>query len=286
MQSSVLAHLTSGNPVVQAEFRHQRFVINNSRSGGIWILLALLMVVPALLASLFFIGAAFAALYVPGLLDLLMVGEGVLYVIVMITMVSLQVVVTMITLALAANSIGRERRGLTWDNLRLTSLTPRQIVLGKWWASLRALWGDHLMAGILRAGFLCGVVASIAAYLLDPGLSSVVLIPPEMVENTAAYLLLHLPLLLAFTALYGLLDAGLTAAMGMISALAERLGVVATTVVFGLRAALLLLAFGWMLLTLLAFFNGPDYLLLAVGGALVYALLTATALYVAERLVG
>ena len=65
---------------------------------------------------------------------------------------ALYVVVTLVTLALAASSISREQAAHTWDHLLLTNMTARQIVQGKWWATLRALWGDHLMVLISAPG--------------------------------------------------------------------------------------------------------------------------------------
>jgi ABC-type transport system involved in multi-copper enzyme maturation permease subunit len=42
---------TVNNPVARAEFKHQRWVIQNSRSGGVWIVLAVALVLPAILLS-------------------------------------------------------------------------------------------------------------------------------------------------------------------------------------------------------------------------------------------
>jgi hypothetical protein len=67
---------------------------------------------------------------------------------------ALYIVVTLITLGLAARSISREYENGTWDSLLLTNMTARQIVQGKWWATLCSLWGDHLMVLILRLGFV------------------------------------------------------------------------------------------------------------------------------------
>ncbi|HRF99264.1 MAG TPA: hypothetical protein PLZ51_28825, partial [Aggregatilineales bacterium] len=60
--------------------------------------------------------------------------------------------------------ITRERKGQTWDVLVLTNVDARQIVLGKWWASLVALWGDHAMIGFLRVGLVCGAVVSLEPF--------------------------------------------------------------------------------------------------------------------------
>jgi len=58
------------------------------------------------------------------------------------------------TLAFAANSISREKRGGTWDLLLLTPMSARQIARGKWWATLQNVWRDYLLLALLRAGAL------------------------------------------------------------------------------------------------------------------------------------
>src|SRR5262245_10397515 len=45
----------TNNIVAQAEFRHQRYIINTSRSGRIWILLAMVLLIPAFIASVIFL---------------------------------------------------------------------------------------------------------------------------------------------------------------------------------------------------------------------------------------
>src|SRR5690606_35757803 len=51
--------------------------------------------------------------------------------------IALYAVVQLITVALGANSILREKQGRTWETLLLTNIDARQIVLGKWWATIR-----------------------------------------------------------------------------------------------------------------------------------------------------
>ncbi|MBZ0299177.1 MAG: hypothetical protein K8J31_05535, partial [Anaerolineae bacterium] len=151
-----MAFLAVDNPVMHAELRHQRHIIRTSRSGWFWIVLAMLMVVPALLTAVVIVAAAFlgidleAVFTPPPWNTLAEVGVSSL----MIVHFALYIVVTLVTLALAGSSISREQESRTWESLLLTEMSARQIVQGKWWATLRALWGDHLMVLIVRLGFV------------------------------------------------------------------------------------------------------------------------------------
>jgi hypothetical protein len=54
-------------------------------------------------------------------------------------------------LAYSSNSITREQQSQSWDLLVLTGVDARQIVRGKWVATVRNLWPAFLRLGILRA---------------------------------------------------------------------------------------------------------------------------------------
>jgi hypothetical protein len=56
------------------------------------------------------------------------------------------------TISLAANSISREREGQTWEMLVLTGVNARQIVRGKWWATVQRQFPRYLMLAFIRAG--------------------------------------------------------------------------------------------------------------------------------------
>ncbi len=56
------------------------------------------------------------------------------------------------TISLAANSISREREGQTWEMLVLTGVNARQIVRGKWWATIQRQFPRYLMLSFIRAG--------------------------------------------------------------------------------------------------------------------------------------
>ncbi|MBC7869386.1 MAG: hypothetical protein H7Y09_00995 [Chitinophagaceae bacterium] len=62
-----------------------------------------------------------------------------------------------------AESIVRERRGKTWETLILTGIDSRQLVVGKWWGSVRFVSRDLLLAAFLR-----GVTIISIAMILVP----------------------------------------------------------------------------------------------------------------------
>src|SRR5690606_39593490 len=111
------------NPVMRAELRHQRQVIRSSRSGWFWVVLAVVMLVPAFLTALALIFATLSGIDLepffaaPPLSVLAQVG----LVSLTIMQLALYIVVTLVTLALAASSIRREQRAGTWDSLLLTN---------------------------------------------------------------------------------------------------------------------------------------------------------------------
>lgn len=282
-------HAAERNPVVRAEFHYQRFVIARGRVGGIWILLAALLMIPALLMSVGLIIVGLAALVHAPALDLIpIVSETqstpfIFVLAVLLTMmIAMSLVVTFINMALASNSIRREKDGKTWDTLRLTDIGANRIVVGKWWASLRALNGDYVMATIIRLGFVTLFFASIAP-LLDAF---------RQAEARQAIVILRsieflrpLPLMLILTLIYSALDAALTAALGVFSALPdEATGTIAGSAALLVRLATLVGAALWMYLSLeMAATVGPLMGLIGIG---VYLLLIAAVLLVARWSVG
>lgn len=67
------------------------------------------------------------------------------------------------TISLGANSIAREREAQTWEMLVLTGINARQIVRGKWWATVQRQFPHYLVLGFIRAGAAAAVATSIAA---------------------------------------------------------------------------------------------------------------------------
>lgn len=244
------------NIVAQAEFRHQRFVISNARSGTIWIVLALVLLIPAFIGSLiFFISALitpFISLQIlPAELNNNLAFAAFLLLIVM--NIALYAVVQLITVALGANSILREKQGRTWETLLLTNIDARQIVLGKWWATIRALGGDQFMVALLRFGLVAWVVQAYAP--VEPALAA-----------------LHVLLLAAIITTFTVLDAAYSSALGIFSPLPDWGGAVTASLILSARVMMTVLAvvwIAWMILTLLTV-GGFSYLLVGLGGLLGY----------------
>jgi hypothetical protein len=67
------------------------------------------------------------------------------------------------TIALTGNSITREKESQTWEMLVLTGIDARQIVRGKWWASIQRQLPHYLLLGVLRAGAAAAIAISLAS---------------------------------------------------------------------------------------------------------------------------
>lgn len=277
------------NPIIQAEFHYQRFIIRNGRVGALWIVLAALMVLPAILMSLIYSLAVVLGGILPDALRVIpfVDNEGfytISIALLLTMMIAMYSVVTLINLALAARSIQREKENRTWDNLRLTDIGAGKIVVGKWWASLRALNGDFLMVTLIRMGFVSFYLVGIAPALdIIENLTSA-----NVVFTRSAIYTPYALFFLFLTAMYGILDAALTAALGILAPLPdEALGSVVGTLAVGVRLLTMAAAAGWFALTLnLLRFNPSEALFLAVGGLGIYLVLLYAVLAIARRLVG
>jgi ABC-type transport system involved in multi-copper enzyme maturation permease subunit len=237
---------TVNNPVARAEFKHQRWVIQNSRSGGVWIVLAVALVLPAILLSALYTLLVLLFPIVPNWLQSVQTFMGEFaFVVVTTAAFSLYPVVTLITVGLSANSIRRERHGKTWDALRLTDVSAGTIVFGKWWASLRAVDGDHIMATIVRIGWC----ATLIAQNIAPVNSGV----PVFRVITASEAVLLMLVVIVLALLFGFFDAGISAAFGILTSAPERiLGAITAPIVLGLRFVLAFAAAGAMIAFVIA----------------------------------
>lgn len=229
--------LSTQHPVAQAELKYQWHIIESGRAGTLWIILAYVLLVPAAIASLVFFVGGLLNQFIPGGIHLLRDDSaallGSLGATLLVAMnLALYLVLTMITLALASNSISREKRGKTWDNLLLTGVDARQIVWGKWWATLAAMRGDHVAAALLRLGIVAwGVTVMGGEALYQP------IIPflPTMLSYIVAGALLLVG--------YAVVDAALTAALGLLIPLTRFDNAAAFVVVFAVRLLLTLTPF-------------------------------------------
>lgn len=258
------------NPIARAEFRHQRHVINTSRSGGVWILLAALMLVPSMLYGLVLFGAALLSIDLPTVDPETTFGTivSILWVFMFVMNIALYGVVILITLGLSARSITREKDGRTWDALVLTNVSARLLVWGKWWASLRALWGDHLMVVLLRFGLLGSIMLGYVGSL-----------PETPLPWGLAYVLPMALLVIAYTAV----DAGFTAAMGVCIPLMNLPGSVTGAIAFSVRVFMIVvLAIHAGVIIFAVFWDGMTFLAIGLIGLLIYLALTVGMLRLAE----
>lgn len=276
MRSALIAALRAAhNPILRAEFRYQRFVIQRSRAGWLPIVLASALIVPSLLSAL---GYSLALLFdlMPPLtfFDVIAFPHNISSVLLIVVNLSMYLVVNGVTFSLSSGSIGREKSNQTWYLLRMTAVENRQIVLGKWWASLRALNGDHLMVAILRVGLLAYCCAVIVPVWLA-------------ISGEQAPIRLYFLLLLPFVLLQCLLDGAFTAAVGVAASIPdEAVGIASGS---GATAGRILLAgivclwFYYVIerLTVSLF----DALVLAFAGVVVTAALLIAALIAAHYLI-
>jgi len=263
------------NIIARAEFRHQRFIIENSRSGVGWIAAALVMLAPALLTSLalFVIGAMSQWSAIDQLINHenpLLQGISRIGLIAFITMnIALYIVVMLVTMGLSSTSINREISNHTWPVLVLTHVNARQIVWGKWWASLQALWGDHIMLAILRLG-IAGWLIVIYWRDIPSGQFG---LPPGATHVAAMTILL-----VAFT----VIDAMFTTAMGVAIPLTTLPGSIIVTLVFGIRAVATVSALWFANEIKNAMVHGRPYMVLALFGLGCFLFATWLALKIAE----
>lgn len=229
--------ISTQHPIAQAELKYQWHVIETGRAGTLWIVMAYILLVPAAVTSLVFFVGGLLNQFIPGgihLLNddlaLLLGGLGATLLVAM--NLAMYLVLTMITLALASNSISREKRGKTWDNLLLTGVDARQIVWGKWWATLAAMWGDHAAAAVLRLGIVAWGVAVLGGEALY---QPIIPFLPTMLS----YLVVGAVLLVG----YAVVDAALTAALGLLIPLTRFDNAAAFVVVFAARLLLTLTPF-------------------------------------------
>ncbi len=267
----------TNNVVAKAEFRYQRFLIENSRSGAGWIVIAILMLAPAILCSLilFVIGgysqwsAINQLLYHDAAVIRIFAQIGSIAFVVM--NVALYLVVMLVTMGLSATSISREKTNHTWNVLVLTELNARQIVWGKWWASLQALWGDHILLAVLRLG-IAGWLIVVYKENLPAGVMG---LPPGATAVIAMTVLI-----VAFT----VIDAMFTTAMGIAIPLSDLPGSIIISLVVGIRAVATVAALIFANEIKNSMVHGEPYMLLAFFGLACFGFTTYAALKISEHI--
>lgn len=264
----------NANPIASAELNHQWHVIEKSRSGRMWIGIAILLLVPALLSSLVFYVLALLGqpLPLPLIFDQIDTVPEILATVAQMTLVTMNLahylVLMLVSFALATNSIMREKRGKTWENLLLTNVSARQIVVGKTWASLHALYGDQIIIGILRLGFVAYLLTTFSPFQFQ-GLTV-----------TPGHVLVISLFVIGFT----LIDAVMNVVLGLLAALLAVPGVVGLSIFGSLRVVATWYGVWWIVNTVNVMMYQPGllFLLVGVGGLIFYAFLTWIALLGAE----
>jgi hypothetical protein len=75
---------------------------------------------------------------------------------IIIVLTSTQLIITTRTAAIASHSLRSENSD--WDTFALTGIYARQLILGKWWVTLRQTAPYHALIGCFRLGLACGLL--------------------------------------------------------------------------------------------------------------------------------
>jgi hypothetical protein len=169
----------------------------------------------------------------------------------------------LVNTSLGARSITRERTGRTWETLLLTNIDARQIVWGKWWATIRAMWGDQLMVALLRFGFFAWIIETFSIRFDLP------LLPFDFPAQPV-----HVLLFALIGTLYTLLDAAFTAALGVFLPLSNWHESITGTLLLAVRVLASLLGIAWFIWMFVDLFNTQQWRYTAIGvlGLLAYVL--------------
>jgi ABC-type transport system involved in multi-copper enzyme maturation permease subunit len=259
------------HPVYLAERKYQWSVMEKSRTGLVWILLALVMLLPALLTSLYLF---FSTMLWGQAVNVVPSQTGIdplptLQMLMVVMNVALYFVIALVASALANSSVEREKQGNTWELLCLTGISARELVWGKWLASMRAIFGDYVILALLRIGWAVWFAAGFRVRL-----------PADALPVSMAVGLLVL-LALVFT----VVDAAFNTALSIAVAVAEpsrRTGATG----LGVRGlALLVTVWAWAQVIARLFDSpGATYVWHGIVFMAVYAAFTLVVVYLAQRL--
>jgi len=129
------------------------------------------------------------------------------------------------TISRTANSISREKEAQTWDMLVLTGIDARQIVRGKWWATIQQQFPQYLLLSVLRIGTTAGTAISMTGifYRYSSYYNSTVIMPHPVTIILVA--------LVAF--MFTMANLAFSAACGVMASAASKRSVVAIARGFG-----------------------------------------------------
>lgn len=196
------------NPVAQAELNHQQRTTTHHRWQRFPIIFAValvlgvisystLQIVPTL-ARRFGVPAQELDLLLRGGFDTITILTGALIMIHHLAFATA-------ALQLAATSIAREKGGRTWESLLLTGVDAREIIVGKWSATMRTLWLAYRPLLLLRFGVALWMGAASGATRF-----STYLTPPSFIDMIVIG---------GITALFPLCYAGFTITLGLLASL-------------------------------------------------------------------
>ena len=120
-----------------------------------------IILIAALTLALILAGSEFAGVLLYRDPDPISRAFGVLNILPVATAFILHFVLMIQTLSLSANSVAREKQANNWDMLVLTGIDARQIIRGKWWATVLRMWPMYAFLGILRAAVIIWFGASL-----------------------------------------------------------------------------------------------------------------------------
>jgi hypothetical protein len=150
----------SANPIARAELVYQT---RSRPQGRRWKRVATrITLIVALTLACILAGGEFAGVLLYRDPDPISRAFGILNILPVATAFILHFVLMIQTLSLSANSVAREKQANNWDMLVLTGVDARQIIQGKWWATVRRMWPSYVFLSVLRAAVIIWFGASVS----------------------------------------------------------------------------------------------------------------------------
>lgn len=275
--------MIADNPIGLAEYKHQQYIINNSRSGWMWIALAMVMLIPGLVTAFLVTiytllgGVPSPNLTIDTITTIPQALETIGWLSMIIMNIALFFVLILIAFGLSLNSVTREKTNHTWHLLLLTNVNAYQMVRGKWWASVLALRGDYVFLTILRLGMVTGLVV-IYSVMSNASNAPAFLEPARPVTSADIFMLI------VFVSAFSGVEAIYNPALGLLIALADLSGSVAMTLYIMIRVFLGYLSVWWVMETAnrILYYADWSYVGYGVAGPVAALILLWLTLHLAE----
>ena len=201
-------HVFDSNPILRAELAHQQGQIDAYRRRQLIRLLYAVLLIFSLAAVLITITDFRVDNLLALFFDNTTYARWTLTAIVLNAIIAVHIATVFRTLVFGTNAIVREKRSRTWETLLLTNVDARQLVIGKWWATVRRVWASYLWLVPLRIGAVVWLGAQMNLVLIGLGSPVTISPPPVDISNLLVAVLLITALTLVnalFTAAYGVL---------------------------------------------------------------------------------